>query len=150
MVLLLTWYGPVPWCHCHAAAGTASETYDGRATFDRHLDRYHASLDRTFAETLGWHLHWTLPGDRLLAAGSESTLPDAPSSSSESDDGAAASLRQVLHSVEHPPLAPFVALDSSADSPASPPSGVAPRPAHFYDGFAPTLSLPRRFSIARC
>ena len=139
LLIVASWQGPLPWCHCHTTNETGS-------SWEAHLAQYHSSLTVHWEEELGWHLHIEIPltgddrdgngepddgewngvpavvsrGLSLLTAGMDA-VPDERSAVS----------RQCLMRC----LAAICAADRG--------------PTSFYALFAPSLPLPMRFGVCR-
>jgi hypothetical protein len=142
------WQGPWPYWHAHAARidSKIAETTAGaenEAALAKHLREFHGGAAHCTEECLQGHWHFVYPHD---AGNGESGSGPAKNRLATS---AAAGIAVV--SAEQ-----AVACDLVSPLVESPsvPCGFVAAPGrntatHFYDGFAPTLSTPLRFGVAR-
>lgn len=143
MLLLVAWQGPLPWFHAHGTLGNCASCPS--AELRDHLRTHHSAIDRFANVCFNWHFHVDLPVSPDES--NDATDYDAPRVPPvDAVDLLANSLSRDAQ------LVPVVTLTTEF---AQQQSVVArrnetPAAEHFFDCFAPTLSLPQRFCVARC
>jgi hypothetical protein len=148
LLTLMMWQAPLPWCHAHPLA---DEAVQSNAWLVAHLGEHHATCPPAEIQQLDWHVHfvmpWQPPGDDPVSPDGKpgKNLPklmvcDRPANTS----GAATQCD--CEGLNPPALA--AAFESAAGDP--PRALLVNAASYFYENFAPTLSVPQRFCIARC
>lgn len=144
LLLLTTWQGPVPWCHCHGTLANSPGV--ASSLLAEHLRTHHCSLDPFANILLGWHLHLDIPG----TAGEQPAekVPPQPELLPVISpvDSVNSSIAQAAEQ-----LCPAVELLACVSE------GIAGRScaisdhqqSHFFVTFASSLSLPERLCVSR-
>jgi hypothetical protein len=144
-VLVLTmWQGPIPWVHCHGTVADSSVSADMLSWFSVHLRSHHACVQCERPVDLGWHTHFDMP---------QTPADESDRNSRTSHDCLPASHLQTLDlqmSVSASSAAiSLIAVDVHCVSMMTAMAQTR-QASHFYASFAPAMSLPARFCIARC
>jgi hypothetical protein len=152
-LLLVSWQGPIPWCHSHESLHSFAKSFDSRCESSppqtnlvTHLAIYHGERLHRTTTSLGWHFHIGYP------------QPAAPDSSDP--NGSPQEFPTTLGGVDCGPLVAkseagrteITDVRLAAWNQDSLTRGIAERPAagRFFDHFAPNLPLPLRFGVIRC
>ncbi len=139
LLLIAAWQGPIPWCHNHGVPGDAGA--QTASWLGDHWRCYHASAAPQTERRLGWHVHFDFANPERGADDSQSQPQPVIASTQLSATIVAG------EDVRLPGELLSAQLDAKSHARSVQDGAVA---AHFFDGFAPTLSPPLRFCVARC
>ncbi len=143
-LLLASWQGPIPWCHCHGAL--AGDLDVANPSLAQHLFLRHPAKPGISQLNFGWHMHCDFPG----------SPDDDPHHKSDHARGIKPVVVPCDHGLDYAvrPSLSFWMLANIAGNRTEEPlgslAGQQHRSAHFFDAFAPTLALPVRFCVLNC
>ncbi|WP_425615245.1 hypothetical protein NA78x_005145 [Anatilimnocola sp. NA78] len=143
MLLVIAWQGPLPWCHSHGTLGNCANCPS--ADLQAHLQSHHPAIDQFADLVFSWHFHVDMP-----------VSPDEPDEPSDYDAPrvpATDSVDVVASSLirDAQTAAPVTLVVEFAQQEFAAARRIQAHAAqHFFDSFAPTLSVPERFCVARC
>jgi hypothetical protein len=148
LLALLMWQAPLPWCHAHSIE---AEGLPADAWLLNHVREHHAAQSRELVQPVGWHWHyimpWHVPGEEPLSEDG-SSQPGLPNLLiSDCGVGTRVDLLSI-HRAMHVFTMAGLPLPSNADLVSCVPYVGCVW--HFFESFAPSLSVPQRFCIARC
>ena len=140
LLIFAVWQGPIPWWHSHGALAKGPSV--SASWLPAHLAKFHPVCGLT-SPAVGWHMHLFYPATPTGENGGNEPVQEQNLLPSALTD----SLLAVVSTGST-----AAALDLSFLEVAQGPSSRerSATPAHFFDGFAPTLALPLRLGVARC
>ena len=143
-LLLASWQGPIPWCHCHGALAADLEV--ANPSLVQHLQLRHPTLAGSSQLEFGWHMHCDFPG----------SPDDDPHHRSDHARCISPVIVPCDHALDYavrPCMDCWILANVASnrtDEVSGSLAGSQHRTVHFFDAFAPTLALPLRFGVLNC
>jgi hypothetical protein len=141
LLVLVALQGPIPWCHSH---GNLANSPGAFSWLGDHLRTHHAAVFPQVNPFFGWHLHAELP----TSSNHNSKQPSNPDQdlppTTNPTDGLSVLLADNAHNSQ-----PAISVEDLSHHGTMPLLVSSQNTAHFFDSFAPTLSLPMRFCVLR-
>jgi hypothetical protein len=144
VLLIVAWQGPMPWCHCHGTLATLTD--QSPQWLSEHLRSHHAALSPFSNAVLGWHVHFEYPSP----SDEDSDQPVRPRQDRLLVTSLDSAAELMTRAATTPTLHPDSQVDVGHDRATLIDRAQSVATSHFYDGFAPSLSLPQRFCVSRC
>jgi hypothetical protein len=151
-LLLVSWQGPVPWCHSHPSLQSFASSFGSSdesavpKNLATHLVVYHGDQIAEATSTLGWHFHVAFPHPASPDSSVPNGCPKEFPASLGGIDGASAvaKFQPGVIEVTDGRLAAWQASSRTLEL-ANRPTAI-----RFFDHFASDLPLPLRFGVIRC